>query len=699
MLNSHKQRYLLFILPLFYLVATLLVLHRIWPIYTVGPDPYYAYLMNGTNLASGYMEIGHIDHPGTPVQCFAAIIIFITHLFIAKGPVYQDVLLHPEIYLLTCSLASIIVFVLLIYFTGKYVYRHTGSSSVAILFQLMPLLMHQVLFQTFSIRPETFMVCAGVFFMGYFYVNFIYTTKQNPDANPSGKQIIICGMFIGLLIAIKITDFPLGLLPFLMLQGVKNKIKFVIATIASFFFFIIPALPKFSIMFKWFLDLATHSGKYGHGNTDIVNADTFRQNLVEIFKYDIGFTVIYLLITVALIVSIFRRLTSKTYRSNIYYRCIMPVWLTASIVILLVAKHNDYHYLFPAGLLFPMGLVCFAEICGNILFVGKTWARYSFLSAILAINLWLYTDGSFGANLNYASSKLIQKFVADKKNIPLIITSGCESAFPEPALNFGVAYSGNMRGFYLNLLKKQYPYSYQFIPESFTLTFWGEETSPASIFKNHPTVLVYFHEATTKEYEAQLDKLTKFNDMILGSYKQLFSTDYCNEYIYEIDADTALCSSLMRNYQSYSSDLEKLTPDKSGFITNDGHSVFGKAQQVYNIHRHSGSNAILLNPDQPYGLDFKTDVMPGYYVKATVWRKALDGKGIIVLTDSTSSFYKANNIVTETGPEGWEKIECTAIIPSNFAGKKLSFYIFYPGKGEAYFDDVTIDVYSMSKPR
>src|SRR5579885_2870698 len=100
MLKKYLPHYLLFILPLLYLVATVLVLHRIWPFYSLFPDPYYAYLMNGVNLASGHMEIGHIDHPGTPVQCFAAIIIFFTHFVTDKGILYHDVLSNPEKYLL-----------------------------------------------------------------------------------------------------------------------------------------------------------------------------------------------------------------------------------------------------------------------------------------------------------------------------------------------------------------------------------------------------------------------------------------------------------------------------------------------------------------------------------------------------------------------------------------------------------------------
>jgi hypothetical protein len=32
------------------------------------------------------------------------------------------------------------------------------------------------------------------------------------------------------------------------------------------------------------------------------------------------------------------------------------------------------------------------------------------------------------------------------------------------------------------------------------------------------------------------------------------------------------------------------------------------------------------------------------------------------------------------------------IIPDELDGKELQFYLWYPGKGECFFDDLTIDI-------
>src|ERR1700733_2281067 len=102
----------LFFLPVVYLILSVSLLIAWNSFYISRPDPAYAYLLNGVNLAGGHMEIGHTDHPGTPVQCFAAIVIFIKHLFTNNIPLYQDVLLHPESYLYAISITFVLLLTL-----------------------------------------------------------------------------------------------------------------------------------------------------------------------------------------------------------------------------------------------------------------------------------------------------------------------------------------------------------------------------------------------------------------------------------------------------------------------------------------------------------------------------------------------------------------------------------------------------------
>jgi hypothetical protein len=145
---SNKNKLFLLALPAFYLlIAGVYLIHWI-PFFTGNPDPVYAYLFNGMTLATGKMEVGHTDHPGTPVQCFAAIVIFIKHLFNHSIPLYQDVILHPESYLRAICTAISLVFAFTTWYTGHYLLKRTGNIFLALVFQLT----HHFLVPTLCMR-------------------------------------------------------------------------------------------------------------------------------------------------------------------------------------------------------------------------------------------------------------------------------------------------------------------------------------------------------------------------------------------------------------------------------------------------------------------------------------------------------------------------------------------------------------------
>jgi len=64
----------------------------------IAPD--YPYLFNSLSLAYYYGDIGHTDHPGTPVQFLGAVIIKLTYWF-QNSP--ENLIIHilknPELYL------------------------------------------------------------------------------------------------------------------------------------------------------------------------------------------------------------------------------------------------------------------------------------------------------------------------------------------------------------------------------------------------------------------------------------------------------------------------------------------------------------------------------------------------------------------------------------------------------------------------
>src|SRR5581483_2582896 len=162
---------LLALLPFAYLVYCLFFLKSIVAFYIFGPDPAYLYMINGAILAGGKLAVGLVEHPGTPIQCFAAVIIFIKHLFSANNAgVYLDVLQNPESYLQAICSTLAVIFVLVTFFTGRYVYKRTGNLGLALFFQLLPL-ERIVIEDTVQLHPEVFIATGSIIFIAYLYVS------------------------------------------------------------------------------------------------------------------------------------------------------------------------------------------------------------------------------------------------------------------------------------------------------------------------------------------------------------------------------------------------------------------------------------------------------------------------------------------------------------------------------------------------
>src|SRR6185312_9669299 len=200
-MRSPVPKYLLLcVLPVVYLLFTGVFFFYWRPFYTIGPDPIYIYLFNGMTMAGGDWKIFYIDNPAIPVQCFCGMVIYIRHLFNHSIPLYQDVLLHPESYIYTLCVTISILYALVTWATGRYVFKRTGNLVVSLLFQLTPVISTHGILTTGGPSPESFYVIAGMFFVAYLYCNTIF-----PNSPANGKirweKILIYGAFTGFFVS------------------------------------------------------------------------------------------------------------------------------------------------------------------------------------------------------------------------------------------------------------------------------------------------------------------------------------------------------------------------------------------------------------------------------------------------------------------------------------------------------------------
>lgn len=467
------------------------------------------------------MEIGHIDHPGTTVQCFAAVVIFIKHLFSSSHvPTYQDVIINSESYLYVCSVLLLIMFIAGNYLLGLYVFRHTGSMGTAMVFQLTPLIHINIVRSAVVLAPEAFIVIAASFFMAYLYIKCIINKVLDL------RTVIFFGLFSGFLIATKYVCAPVIILVLFLLEKNRQRLVYIVASVFSFFLFIIPAIPKLKNMYLWVWALFSHDGIYGAGEQRVVNPSVFLKNLKDIFLTDTIFTSMYAIITLACVVAVINR--KKTTQINLFLRAIAGVWLCISLLILAVAKHCEFHYLIFAECCFPLGLMLSYRIFSISWspFIQRfqrhqkqlTWSVFAAAGIFLIIEKIRYVPSQYYQPVG------ISKYVDEYKTVPLVISVNgllaCERK--EPALFLGYMYSGNLLNTYYPFLEKMYPDTYLYTDGSQNVIHWEQSIPITRFYEKNKKILVYLKGYDNARQQALLHQ---FCPAVLSGNEQVVFRD------------------------------------------------------------------------------------------------------------------------------------------------------------------------------
>lgn len=688
---------LLLILPLLYLFFSGIFFAYWPPFYTIGPDPVYIYLSTGMNIASGHTKIFYIDNPGIPVQCFCAVVIYIKHLFNHGIPLYQDVLLHPESYLYTLCVTIAIIYTLVTWATGYYVFKRTGNITVSLLFQLTPLICTHGVLITGRPSPESFYTIAGIFFMAYIYCTAIVAGTQSSGRVPFG-YVLVYSIFTAFFISCKYICFPLIFLILFVLPTLRSRIQYLISMVVFLFIFMYPALAAWRSIMQWITNLATHTGHYGQGAQGFVNTSEYIPNLAKIFTEDKYFTILFILLIIALYSAFIKR-KQMSKKTKIYASLLCGVGVSSLILILLVAKHYSFHYLIPIQLCYPLIIAgsynIFKESYNIRLLHGKIPVVLFYIFTFCLAYSQLKTYFTYRPTPIPASTA---NFLNQYRDTPVIMSADFESSRIEPAISLGVAYTGDSRNQYWEYLGKIYPNSYQYRYPQEVIMHWDDVLYPPELIAKHPQMLVYFIQKDSATRNAILQNITVWGKDTLAHARRVFSLKQTDEYIYEIDGNSDAAKALLSKWKEVDFDLEKLTPDKSKFISTGGTDTASGTDLLSNKEHHSGNNSILMNWKNQYSLNYNIHALPGSIVVASIWRKSDDGNGSIVFTSRTDGdFYTSGQAATNSDTNGWKQIEYKCLVPSAIKDSTVFFYLYYYGHGYAYFDDLSVRVYSMKK--
>jgi hypothetical protein len=523
------HRWLLLLIPLAVLVLCILVVIERSPFFASWYDPVYCYLLNGLNIATGHFHVGHVDHPGTPLQLYTAALLRFFHLFSSHKDIVHDVLLRPEWYLFRIGIVSSFVIAACIYMAGILMLRFTSSIFYSLLIQLTHIVSFHALFFSQNLMSEFILVTCGIL-LAPLLVGYTFRSKEN-----SNTILIYAAIISGIMVAGKFPAFSVWLLWILIMKSRKHFFLFIVISAATFVLVTFPAWHAATQFKQWVINLLTHTNRYGGGNTGFADWSQLMRNAGTILSFNWIVTSTYVLV---LFIILFNAKNIFLRNSDSAMRTLVAAWFAITLHLLMVSKHFAMHYFIPAGLLIVPCIVILLkrfEQYHIIQSLNKSAIGISIALGITILLLWrsvvMY---QFFPHFIHPGNELNR--VAKSLNYDLALFAYKEGGpLAEPALYFGNLYSGKRNQYYTERLALLYPKFYFYYPATktiknnpspVTMKNWRNDVEPASVLRDSMLILYYHAKADSLNIFDLHWKDSDFEvDSVLYSFTQRFTKE------------------------------------------------------------------------------------------------------------------------------------------------------------------------------
>lgn len=427
----------LYMLPLLVMAWTLFLRAYNGPFYLSSIDPEYIYLISGMNCATlDFRMIGHIDHPGTPLQLLSGLFFHLIHLFQGNHDLRTDVISDPEHYLVLSSLMLAALTFFLLLFLGKLAYRYTSSILGALVLQAASFytLVNAGILSRYS--PDRLMtVIILLFFMVYLRYRF------EPKFGAK-KFALFSGLIMGAGLMTKFNFAPLLLIPFILIPGWKRRGTYLLSLLGSVAFFFLPVSSKYRNFWDIISGMIAHKGLYGSGDKGLLDTSRFLDHIVQIFRSNPSFTLIALLALITLGVWVFKPDWRKRNREEFLFLAASLAAIAAGLFI--TAKHFKGYYALPILSLIPMMFFSLIRILEGIPQIRKPRLISAGLFAVLLVFPLISMARHYSVPNEDLRAKQLDREVIQGEIGPedyvLIIPSWKSTPMLENAMVLGVSY-------------------------------------------------------------------------------------------------------------------------------------------------------------------------------------------------------------------------------------------------------------------
>ncbi|HAQ18197.1 MAG TPA: hypothetical protein DCR40_03070 [Prolixibacteraceae bacterium] len=533
MIPLSLKKYVLLIVPLSYIFLGSYS-HQLIGLYSLrAGDPEFIYFISGLSLANGKFMLGHIDNPGTPLQYLAAFVFKgVYALRSHHAPFNHDVLANPDMYLHVLNLILTTVVAIFMYFAGKILLRISNNLTYSVLLQLSPLFTSIIFLNVGRVVPENLMP-VPVMLLSLLLLYLYYRPEDGQDR----KHSIWFGLISAFGLSIKLTYFPLWIIPLIVIKSWKNKLIYSGTAIVSFFVMALPVTLQISFFWGWIKGLFIHSGQYGQGESNIINWKTFGPNFGNLWNENhLFFWVMIVLLVVFTAIFLFK----KTRETNLIQRIALAILSAAVIQVFILCKHYESRYFVPALMLIPVSLMLIAEFASQ---VNPVISRFKIPQIVLILVLSVYfvkqapIIHSLSADLDQKKTERMKALhymnTIEKDAIKFTVTTDYGAPLPEYDLMHSFGWSGRQKELFKPVLAELYPNSYIYFPWDNSMHFWANEpdysqaSRPAYIYFLNDNLKDQFFKDAAKYFPEKYELTrTFFNEVTQEAVYKLVKVSF-----------------------------------------------------------------------------------------------------------------------------------------------------------------------------
>ena len=687
--NYNKK--LILIIPAIVVIWSLYLNHLSGPFFLSRIDPEYQYLLNGLNCAIlDFDRIGHIDHPGTPFQLLTGFFIRIIYWAAGQGPIVEDVISHPEMYLAWSSFLLTVLTAYIILWLGKIVLQQNNNLFGAAILQSSLFLNIFLINMSSRYIPDRMLMIYVLIFVGLCF-NYFYQ-----DEFKGKKFAIQTGILMGIAFVTKFNFIPLIIIPFIVINKMKERLIYIGSFLFSAVVFFLPVYDKFSYFKRFITRIFTHDGLYGQGADQVINIKSFLHNISLIFEYNTSFSIIFLAAFVLLIILAFKPSIRKKQKKE--FLLLLAFVFAAAISIVMVAKHFKYYYLTPvfslAGFIF---YILWKISRSNFAF---RYIKHVFILLLLILVMLsivrLYPVYSYKVQ-RYHENNLTLSYI--KRNISstdyfFIESSWMSGLMITNGLVYGIG-SVAHRNLFFREYEKIYPNIITWEGNNRPLKFFRMvDADNEAILKSGKNIYILSPSGRNAIHLCNyLDKCA-LNMGISLSKDTVFTNSNKKEYIIRI-----------RNNDNW----KIINESRCGFEKIQGNTLLTDNEKTSLIGKFNLTGKEVCNGSHALKLDSTIPVSPKYiinnisegdYIEITVKRRKNNNpkKGMLVLCSSApvndSIIFTESNSVSSISAK-WELVRLNTDINFQTADSTLSCFFRYSGDEVVFIDDFTLKHFKL----